>query len=463
VIRQKTTVLVIGGGPAGSTAATLLVQQGYDVTLLERDFFPRYHIGESLLPSCRPILKLSGVWPKVAAAGFRPKGGAYYFWGDEEWEVRFPPGRDGSNAWQVVRSEFDKLLLDHAREAGVEVHEGVAVKQVGFAADGRPTDATWVSDSGESGRISCDFLLDASGRAGLMTTKYTRNRQLHDVFRNVAVWAYWKGARDLDRGPDGAITVASLPDGWFWGIPLHDGTLSVGLVTGKDAFAQKREEAGGIDAAYHAALDRTAPIKGLLGDTAEQVSDVKVEQDYSYAATSFTGPGYLLLGDAACFLDPLLSTGVHLATFSAMLAAASIGSVLRGELSEQDAWSFFEVVYRRAYQRLLVLVSTFYESYRGKDYHFYNAQRLSEKDWQGMDVQAAFDRFVTGIADLEDAGDAARAVLDHLHGVQSGSPNPLDNLNRSHEHKEAPYRPEKAVDGLYVTFEPTLGLRRVDG
>lgn len=459
MVRGRAQVLIIGGGPAGSTAGGLLAKAGFEVTILERERFPRYHIGESLLPSCRPVLEQLGVWQKVAAAGFQPKGGAYYFWGPEEWEVRFRPGRDGSNAWQVVRSEFDKLLLDHARELGVEVVEGVTVKTLDFR-DGRPVAASWAQtkDPEARGRIEFDYLVDASGRGGVMATKYLKNRAFHNVFRNVAAWSYWKGASRPDRGPDGAITVASLPEGWFWVIPLHDGTMSVGLVTGRDTFNRRRGELGGTAAVYHEALRECTAVHDLLVN-AEQVSDIKVEQDYSYAATQFAGPGFLLSGDAACFLDPLLSTGVHLATYSAMLGAAAIASVLRGEVTEEEAWDFYSVVYRRAYERLLVLVSTFYESYRGKEYHFYRAQQLSERDWDGLDLQAAFDRFVTGLADLDDAQDVYRRVKEHILGADSGNPNPLANLNRDHERQQAPLRPEKAIGGLYVVYEPRLGLR----
>ncbi|WP_410600321.1 NAD(P)/FAD-dependent oxidoreductase [Amycolatopsis sp. lyj-90] len=461
-MRTTTQILVIGGGPAGSTAAGLLAKEGFEVTLLEREHFPRYHIGESLLPSCRPILERLGVWDKIASAGFQPKGGAYYFWGPEEWEVRFRQhGRDGStSAWQVIRADFDKILLDHAREVGVDVTEGIAVKKLDFDGD-RPVAAHWAEakNPANSGRIEFDYLVDASGRGGVMATKYLKNRKFHNVFRNVAAWSYWKDAKELDRGPRGAITVASVGDGWFWGIPLPDGTMSVGLVTGKDSFNAARNELGGVDPVYHKAIGDCPAIQQLLIE-AEQVTEVKVEQDYSYAAEQFQGPGYLLAGDAACFLDPLLSTGVHLGTYSALIGTAAISSVIRGEISETEAWDFYEVVYRRAYERLLVLVSTFYESYRGKEHHFFRAQQLSEKDWGGMDVQAAFDRFVTGIADLEDTEEVYRRIQGHLLGDESGKHNPLDNLNRVHEHKQAPEKPEKAINGLYLSYEPQIGIRR---
>jgi flavin-dependent dehydrogenase len=460
-MRESTRVLVIGGGPAGATAAGLLAKEGLEVTLLERDHFPRYHIGESILPSCRPIFELLGVWEKVQAHGFQPKGGAYFFWGTEEWQVVFGElGDDGTNAFQVVRSEFDKILLDHARELGVEVHEGVSVKELEFDGE-RPVAAVWTESDNASntGRIAFDYLVDASGRNGLMAVRNLRNRKFHNVFRNVAAWSYWRNAKPLDRGPEGAITVSSVEDGWFWGIPLHDGTLSVGLVTGRDGFNAKRTELGSIQAVYDEALGKCPSIAGLI-EGATQVSEMKVEQDYSYAAESFTGPGYFLIGDAACFLDPLLSTGVHLATYSAMLAAAAIVSAERGDVEIEHAQNFFATVYRHAYERLLVLVSTFYESYRGKEHHFYQAQSLSQADRDELNLQSAFDRIITGIEDMEDAADVYARVQQHLHGAESGDPNPLANLNKVHEQKQAPISPDQAVNGLYLTFFPRFGLRQ---
>ncbi|WP_153450912.1 NAD(P)/FAD-dependent oxidoreductase [Streptomyces smaragdinus] len=458
-MRTSTQILVIGGGPAGSTAAGLLAKEGFQVTLFEREHFPRYHIGESILPSCRPILQLLGVWDKVNAFGFQPKGGAFFFWGDEEWEVNFQGMGDGTNAWQVTRADFDELLLNHARQLGVEVHEGITVRELEFEGD-RPVAALWSEGKGGgSGRVTFDYVIDASGRGGVLAAKQLKNRQFHDVFKNVAAWTYWKGAKAMPKGPDGAIGVASMPDGWFWIIPLADGTTSVGLVTGRDNFNNKRAELGGVKELYEQAVASCAVVKELV-DGAEQVADFKVEQDYSYAADSFTGPGYLLSGDAACFLDPLLSTGVHLATYSAMLAAASIGSVLRGEATEDEAWEFYQTVYRHAYERLLVLVSVFYESYRGKDYHFYNAQKLTQQHRDSLSLQDAFDRIITGIADLEDAQDIYAAVHGHLNGAESGDPNPLNNLNKVHEAKQAPMSAANAVGGLYLAFAPKLGLRR---
>ncbi|WP_042388975.1 NAD(P)/FAD-dependent oxidoreductase [Streptacidiphilus melanogenes] len=462
-MREHTQILVVGGGPAGSTAAGLLAKQGFEVTLLERDRFPRYHIGESILPSCRPIFELLGVWEKIEAHGFQPKGGAFFFWGEEEWEVRFSDMGDATNAWQVRRAEFDKILLDHARELGVEVLEETGVSEIEFAG-GRPVAARWqdATDEAKKGRITFDYVIDASGRNGVLAARQFNSRKFHDIFKNMAAWTYWKNAKPLPKGPEGAIGVASMPNGWFWIIPMGQGITSVGLVTGRDHFLARKAELGGVEQVYTAAVADQAIVKDIL-DGAEQTAEFKVEADYSYAAESFCGPGYMLAGDAACFLDPLLSTGVHLATYSGMLAAASLGSTLRGEATEEEAWAFYQKVYRHAYERLLVLVSVFYESYRGKDYHFYNAQRLSSEQRDELDLQAAFDRIITGIEDLNDAQDVYAAVHGHLNGAESGDPIPLNNLNRVHEQKQAPLNEEQAVAGLYLSFFPQLGLKRAGG
>ncbi len=473
---ESTQVLVVGGGPAGSTVATFLAREGLHVTLMEKEVFPRYHVGESLLPSCMPILDLLGAKEKVDASGFRLKRGGYFDWGGEQWDITFgDESEDYYYSYQVLRSDFDKLLLDHAKSQGVSVREGVEAKRLIF--DGaRPRTAIW-SPVGRDGRtqeqeIDFDFLIDASGRAGLMTTRHLHARRHHEVFKNIAVWGYWKGAKDLPVGPEGAIAICSVPDGWFWGIPLHDGTLSVGLVTHKTNFASKRKEGASSDQIYCEAIKECPVIADLLAP-AELVTPLRIEQDYSYTSDRFTGPGYFLVGDAACFLDPLLSTGVHLATYSALLAAASLASVLRGEVSEEEAAGFYEQTYRQAYLRLLVVVSKLYQQCSGKDSYFWEAQRLTLRDCGAADLKQAFVNVVSGIEDLRDAQTtlelAMEAAGDALVDERKLSPlyskknlEPVSPEER--ELIEARVRFFKSlpqeVRGLHMVVAPRLGLAR---
>jgi len=476
-------VLVIGGGPGGSTAATLLAREGIAVTLAEREAFPRYHIGESLLPSTMHVLDVMGAREKVDRHGFQRKEGAYISWGPEEWDFSF--GELSGNrgySYQVIRSEFDQLLLEHARSQGVEVLDRTDV--TGLTFDGsRPCAASTTSlasSNGDPREHGFHMLVDASGRASVMSTRYLKNRRYHQAFQNVGIWGYWRGAERLPRGPFGAIAVCSVPSGWFWAIPLHDGTLSVGLVAGRERVRQLRQEGVSLEEIYTDALAQCPTVQAMVAP-ARRTSELKVEQDYSYSADQFAGPGFFLVGDAACFLDPLLSTGVHLAMFSGLLAAACIASIARGDIDEDEAIPFYEDVYRQAYLRLLVLVSTFYEHYQGKDGYFWEAQKLTRNDYSERKMNAAFIHIVSGIEDLRDAGEHAGALIHarvseaHAEGTRLlqnkallGTLAPADRARALEKAGLAgallarfSLTPETAVRGLYVVTSPRLGVARV--
>lgn len=405
-------VLVIGGGPAGSTAAGLLAKSGMEVQIFDRDRFPRYHIGESIVPACMPVLELLGLRERVESYGFVRKSGVHFRWGGRRWSYAFGSLTGGyTYAWQVHRSEFDHLLLTRAAALGASVFEGRRVTALHTDDSGRPHAVDWIEGrSGARGRQEFDYLVDASGRAGFLATRHLSGRRHHESFKNVAFWRYFKGGGWLPEAPRGATIVSSIRDGWVWVIPLQGDVLSIGVVMHKNRYADLRGELHTREV-YEAALKEASGLGGIL-EGAEPSSDIRVEQDYSYTTDTFAGPGFYLAGDSACFLDPLLSTGVHLAMFSAVLAAAGINSTERGLLSEQDAATFYDDSYRRTYLRFLAIVAAVYKQEQPIDSYYAAAQDLTVNDAPPDEMYDAFLHVVSGVEDLVDV-----QGRDRLDGV----------------------------------------------
>jgi flavin-dependent dehydrogenase len=462
-MNTTTQILVIGGGPAGSTTATLLAREGFDVTLMEKEVFPRYHIGESLLPSCLEILDLIDARDIIEKYGFVRKEGGFFAWGSERWGLDFTKLRH-PYSFQVVRSEFDHLLLEHAKSQGVKVYEGTEIRKFTFDGD-RPKSASWAQLDGDkkTGEITFDFLVDATGRAGIMAMRYLKNRHYHESFQNVAIWGYWQGASSMAFAPSGAIAVGSVPDGWLWGIPLHNGTMSVGLVLHRTTFKEKRQQGHTAEQIYMDAINE-CPLIGDLLTSATLISEqLKTEQDYSYMAESISGPGYFLTGDAACFIDPLLSTGVHLATHGSLLAAASIASMFRGEVTAEEARQFYEHSYRHAYLRLMVIVSGLYQQYNGKNSYFWQAQQLTHNDYSdSAALDEAFLYVVTGMEDQRDIEDTPQELpvtdlTSHLPTEETERAVAMYNVYNKVFFRSS-ISAETAIEGMYVTTKPRLGL-----
>jgi flavin-dependent dehydrogenase len=332
-------VVVIGGGPAGSTVSTLMAQQGVKVALFERERFPRFHIGESLIPETYWVLKRLGMLEKMKQSAFVKKysvqfvnavgkqSAPFYFWANKPHEC--------SQTWQVVRSEFDQMMLENARRHGVEVHEGVRVREVLF--EGARASGVLVQDEGGALReVRARVVVDASGQSGLLMNKLGL-RLWDPLLDKGAVWTYWQGAYRDSGKDEGATIVIQTPDrkGWFWYIPLHDDRLSVGVVKPFDTLFGASDDGRrrSHEEIYQAEVAACPAVKKRVAG-ARRATGYFATQDYSYRSTAVAGEGWVLVGDAFGFLDPLYSSGVLLALRSGELAAdAVVEGLAKGDLS----------------------------------------------------------------------------------------------------------------------------------
>ena len=365
-------VAVIGGGPAGATLATLCARSGLDVELYERERGPRYRVGESLLPATpRGLVPLLGAEDALARASFVVKPGVTFCWGDRTdtpWTLLFK----GRTALNVDRQRFDTILLDNAVAQGVAVYQGQTVRSVG---EGDPDSGRVVEidalDSGARRRVRARYVVNASGQTRLNLPEL-RARTYSLFFRKVAVWGYWDGAGRLEPPLAGTALFETLRTAhgpaWAWFIPLSDTLTSVGVVAPRDCARTLGKDRRAMLTAWLAQCPRTAMLLGEARPSTEPpYHEVRVCADYSYASDAFWAPGLVQVGDAACFVDPLLSSGVHLATYGALLAARSIRAVLRDRLPEPHAMDEYESRARQEFALFYAGVSGLYDMTRSSD------------------------------------------------------------------------------------------------
>ena len=367
-------IAVIGGGPGGSAVATLLARAGWKVVLFEKERFPREHVGESLLPASLPLLEDLGVLPAVEGAGFVEKWGATMVWGAsrEPWSWYFKEtNRRFPHAYQVWRPTFDHLLLANAAANGVDVREGHRALEVLF--EGGRACGVRVAHDGRETVHRAAFVVDASGQAGLLG-RALRLREADPDFRNLAVYGYFDGARRLSEPDQGNIFIESYPEGWAWGIPLHTGWMSVGVVV-DSAGGQTGIRAKGARGFYDAQLAMAPRVSAMLAG-ATFVDGPHVIRDWSYVSGRVAGPGWVLVGDAACFVDPLFSSGVHLALTSGVLAASHVTTALRRPEMEEATGTVYQQLYYRQYHHFRELARLFYSSNRTVESYFWEARRI---------------------------------------------------------------------------------------
>ena len=320
-------VLVMGGGPAGSTAATLLTRAGRKVILLEKAHHPRFHIGESLLPMNLPLFERLGVLEKVRAMGvFKP--GADFEADNERgynsFEFKRAIGNSPPHAYQVWRQDFDKMLFDHARASGADAREGhevVAVEQV----DSRCSHVDVRTDEGHTYRITTRYVVDATGRDTFLSSK-KRLRRKNDEHQSAAIFGHFRGAEVRPGEDAGNISIYRFEHGWMWMIPLPQGVMSIGAVC-RPAYLKQRK--GSTVEFLLETLRSNEGVRRRIEHAELIGGEVRVTGNYSYDSTRMGGPGWVMIGDAFAFLDPVFSSGVYLAMSGAEQAVEVIDSALR--------------------------------------------------------------------------------------------------------------------------------------
>ncbi len=341
-------VLVVGGGPAGSTIAALLASRGDRVILVEQDRHPRFHIGESLLPMNVPLFEQLGVSEEIERIGM-PKYGVEFVspWHNktisfdfaDAWDKRFP------SSFQVRRSEFDHILLKNAAAKGATVIEGCRVSSVEFLEEGGVV-AEGKGDHGEALGWRARFLVDATGRDTLVA-KHLAIRQRNRRHNTAAVYGHFTGARRLSGKAAGNITIFWFDHGWFWFIPLSDGTTSIGAVCRPEFLKSRKSDTTTF---LHSLI---AMCPGLAERLAEATitGPATATGNYSYQAERMTGRSFIIVGDAFAFIDPVFSTGVFLAMKGGFLGADAVTACLHHPQEAGRALRRFEVEVRQAIAR----------------------------------------------------------------------------------------------------------------
>lgn len=354
--------IIIGGGPAGSCAGAILGEYGHRVLILEREKFPRFHIGESLIPFTFQPLERIGMIPKMRASAFvkkysvtfvQPDGRRsqpFYFFNRYDRETI-------AQTWQVLRSEFDQMMLDNAREKGAEVREETTVNRLLMEGD-RVVGVEATDKSGRTYEVRAAITLDCSGKEA-----FTSNRngwRMRDPYLNkIAVWTYYKDSKRGEGIDEGDTTVAYVPDkGWFWHIPQHRGMTSVGVVA--EGKYLTRDGVKDPKAIFDREVEQNLWIKDRLS-VGRSTGDYYITSEYSRHSRYCAAPGLLLVGDALAFLDPVFSSGVMLALKSGQLAGEAIhAGLLDGDLSP-ERFADYGATIRQGVENMRKLVYAFYD------------------------------------------------------------------------------------------------------
>jgi len=320
-------VLVVGGGPAGAAISALLAEKGWDIHVLEKDHHPRFHIGESLLPHSLPLLERLGVLAQVEKIGITKYGAEVVSpYHGRSRTLYFSRALDGSQpfAYEVKRADFDKILIDNAVDKGVHLHEGTRAKHVEF----RPQSTHLVHAEDQTGRAQtyeARFVVDASGRDTFLSGQFGgKHRNPHH--NSAAIFGHFEGVKRLPGPDEGNISIVWFDHGWWWIIPFKDGTTSVGAVCWPSYIKTRKVP---LEQFLWDTIALCPPVSQRMAN-AKLMNHAYAAANYSYRRTTMRGDGYLMIGDAFAFIDPVFSSGVHLALNSATLGADVVDAALRG-------------------------------------------------------------------------------------------------------------------------------------
>lgn len=400
-LQTEHDVVVIGGGPAGSTISTLLAKQNRDVLLLESEKFPRYHIGESMVPGVMPILDELDILDKIEAHGFTKKYGATFVWGQERspWNIRFCDRSIAAQKYgftfQLVRSEFDELLLRHAQSQGVEVREEHKVTEILFDGD-RTKGVKFKNSQGQTQQATAKYVIDATGQAAVLG-RHLNLVEDDEQLKNIATWTYFENVEQYEGQAAGNILTENTPNGWIWVIPRHDGLTSIGWVTTVDKYKQLLTDS--IEETYLKVVTTSAETGRRLVNARKVEAPVRSIRDWSYTCKKFWGSGFLIVGDAAGFVDPLFSTGVWLAMNSASLGAKMLGRALDDPQRETEFLNTYETAYKNFLGDVLSFVKYFYDAHLPKESYFSEAQKIVQADGEWSSRQD-FVSLISGLHGL---------------------------------------------------------------